>query len=104
MRRLRDLREDRDLKQADIARVLHISQQYYQRYESGKNELPLRHAVTLAKFYNVSLDYIAGLSPLPHPLLKNGSNPTLVRQTHLLERLEAADPKTKKAILALLEE
>ena len=104
MKRLRDLREDRDLKQADVARILHISQQYYQRYEAGKNELPLRHAITLAKFYNVSLDYIAGLSPLPRPLQEDGSNPTLMRQMQLLEGLEAADQKTKRAILALLGE
>ena len=58
--RLRDMREDHDLKQAEVAAHLGISQQYYQCYESGKNELPLRHGIALAKFYNVSLDYLLG--------------------------------------------
>lgn len=61
-KRLRDLREDRDLKQKDIAEVLNDSQQHYQLYESGKREVPLWVAVKLAEFYGVSIDYIAGLT------------------------------------------
>lgn len=60
--RIRDLREDSDLSQADVARILGISQQHYSMYESGKRELPMHHFITLAKFYNVSLDYITGLT------------------------------------------
>ena len=60
--RFRDLREDRDLKQKDIAAVLDISIQQYSLYERGDREIPFHHAITLAKFYNVSLDYIAGLT------------------------------------------
>lgn len=60
--RLKSLRIDRDLYQKDIAKVLGIDQQYYSKYEMGKNELPLRHLITLCKFYNVSADYILGLS------------------------------------------
>lgn len=56
--RLRDLREDRDLKQRDIAEVLKTTQQVYSRYENGTNEIPLHHLITLSKFYNVSIDYI----------------------------------------------
>ena len=52
----------RDLRQAQIARLLKTTQQVYSRYEKGQNEIPLRHLITLAKFYNVSLDYIAGLT------------------------------------------
>lgn len=100
MKRLKDLREDHDLKQTDVAKVLGISQQYYQCYESGKNELPLRHAVTLAKYYKVSIDYIAGLSPLPVTTAKG--NPTAEKYELLLQKLEAADPKIKKAIEILL--
>ncbi|MDD3193349.1 MAG: helix-turn-helix transcriptional regulator [Oscillospiraceae bacterium] len=58
---IRDLREDHDLRQVQIASLLKTTQQVYSRYENGQNEIPLRHLVALAKFYNVSLDYIAGL-------------------------------------------
>lgn len=58
--RIRDLREDNDLKQKNIAELLGTTQQVYSRYEKGANEIPLHHLITLARFYNVSLDYIAG--------------------------------------------
>lgn len=60
--RIKDLREDSDRKQREIAEMLGISQQHYQLYESGKRELPMHLFIELAKFYNVSLDYIAGLT------------------------------------------
>lgn len=60
--RLRDLREDSDLNQSDIAKVLDTTQTQYSRWERGAQEIPMHHAITLAKFYKVSLDYIAGLS------------------------------------------
>lgn len=66
--RLRDVREDKDLMQADIARVLGMAQTQYSRYERGERELPMHHFITLARFYNVSLDYLAGLIPTPHNL------------------------------------
>ena len=59
--RLKDMREDFDKKQEDIACILNITRQQYQLYESGKREMPMHHFVTLAKYYNVSLDYLAGL-------------------------------------------
>ena len=59
---LRELRESRDLKQSDIAMVLSTTQQVYSRYETGINELPLRHLVTLCRFYHVSADYLLGLN------------------------------------------
>jgi len=58
---LRELREDRDLKQADIAAVLGTTQQVYSRYENGVNEMPIRHLKTLCLYYRVSADYILGL-------------------------------------------
>ena len=67
--RLRDLRKDNDKKQEDIANVLGISRQQYQLYESGKRQLPMHHFITLAKYYNVSLDYLAGLIETPKKLL-----------------------------------
>ena len=66
--RLRDMREDFEKKQEDIATVLNITRQQYQLYESGKREIPLHHFITLAKFYNVSLDYLAGILSEPRKL------------------------------------
>ena len=66
--RLRDLREDHDKKQESIALILNISRQQYQLYESGKRELPMHHFIMLAKYYNVSLDYLAGLIDTPKRL------------------------------------
>jgi len=62
--RLKDLREDcgQKLKQADIAKLLGTTQQTYSLWERGDREIPFHHAITLAKFYHVSLDYIAGLT------------------------------------------
>ena len=66
--RLKDLREDRDISQATVAKLLGTSQSYYAQYENGKRELPLYRAIQLAKFYNISLDYIAGLTDIPKKL------------------------------------
>lgn len=60
--RLRDLREDQDLPQRTVAQLLDITTQQYSLYERGDREIPFHHAIALAKFYNVSLDYIAGLT------------------------------------------
>ena len=59
---LRELCEDRDLMQADIAAVLETTQQVYSRYEKGVNELPLYRLKKLCEYYQVSADYILGLS------------------------------------------
>ena len=58
---LRELREDRDLRQAEIAAVLGTTQQMYSRYENGVNELPICHLITLCRYYRVSADYVLGL-------------------------------------------
>ncbi len=63
--RLRDLREDADKTQAEIAEILNMKQNQYSRYERGERELPMHHFITLAKYYNVSLDYLAGLTNTP---------------------------------------
>ena len=60
--RMRDLREDRDLKQRDVAEILGTSQTMYARYERGANELPIRHLLTLCRYYGVSSDYFLGLT------------------------------------------
>lgn len=60
IKRIRDLREDSDKTQTEIAEHLGISQTMYARYERGANELPIRHLIKLADFYGVSTDYILG--------------------------------------------
>lgn len=61
MKRLRDLREDNDLTQSQVAEYLGTSQTMYARYERGANELPIRHLISLCKLYKVSADVILGL-------------------------------------------
>ena len=58
--RLRDLREDKDMKQKEIAGILGIDQRVYSTYETGKRDIPLRHLIALADFYHVSVDYLLG--------------------------------------------
>jgi len=65
--RLRDLREDRDLRQKDIADMLGISQTVYSRYERGFQTIPVMHLFKLADFYNTSTDYILGRTNNPVP-------------------------------------
>ena len=60
--RIRDMREDRDLKQREIAEFLMCDQSLYSKYERGLRSLPLDAAIRLAKYYGVSLDYLAGLT------------------------------------------
>ena len=61
-KRIRDLREDADLSQRQIAEMLHMHKTTYARYETGEREIPFSVAILLARHYNVSLDYIAGLT------------------------------------------
>ncbi len=58
--RLRDLREDSDLTQRQVAEILGIDQRVYSTYETGKRDLPLQHLITLADFYHVTTDYLLG--------------------------------------------
>lgn len=62
--RIRALREDRDLTQAAVAELLHVGQKTYSDYELGKTRLPLDSLLLLAKYYNVSVDYISGASDI----------------------------------------
>lgn len=64
MIRMRNLREDNDLTQQEIADMLHTSQTMYARYERGANEMPIRHLVRLARYYDVSTDYLLGLTSI----------------------------------------
>ena len=71
--RIRDLREDRDLKQREIAELLLCDQSLYSKYERGEREMPLHLAIQLAEFYDVSVDYLVGLTdePAPYPRRRN---------------------------------
>ena len=66
--RLRDVREDADKTQAEIAALLGTRQQQYARWESGAWQMPIEHYKTLARFYNLSIDYLAGLADTPKKL------------------------------------
>lgn len=61
-KRLKDLREDHDMYQKEVAKLLGISQQYYSEYEKGKRTIPVQHLITLAKHYDTSIDYLVGLT------------------------------------------
>ncbi len=65
-RRLRDLREDHDLMQKEVAAVLGIQQTVYSRYERGFQTIPVEHALKLADYYNVSTDYLFGRTSNPN--------------------------------------
>ena len=64
-KRIRDLREDRDLTQKHLAKVLNCSQQVYSNYELGQRDIPTDILIKLSSFYNVSVDYILGISDNP---------------------------------------
>ena len=68
MNRIRDLREDRDLSQAQIAQVIQTTQQQYSKIETGRSDISGEKLKLLARFYNVSVDYILGLIQEPRPL------------------------------------
>lgn len=61
-KRIRDLREDKDLSQKEISKILNMSQTGYSKYEVGTNDVPTKILIQLAKFYNTSVDYILGLT------------------------------------------
>ncbi len=63
--RIRDLREDHDLTQKEVAALLHCDQSLYSKYERGERLLPLDLAIRLADYYGVSLDYLTGRTPTP---------------------------------------
>ena len=65
--RIKDLREDNDKTQQQIADYLGTSQTMYARYERGANEMPLRHLIRLAEYYNVDMNYFCGLSNIKNP-------------------------------------
>lgn len=73
---VRGLREDHDLKQTDIAKVLGITQQQYSKYETGENEMPIRLLLAIAEYYKVSTDYVLGRTKCAEGL--DGMNAALI--------------------------
>ena len=69
-RRIRDMREDKDLKQEDIAKLLNCTQAAYSHYENGHRDIPTEVLNTLADFYNVSVDYLLGRTNVKDPYPK----------------------------------
>lgn len=99
--RLRDLREDKDMKQWQIAEILKMKQEQYQRYESGKRETPVHIMIKLADYYNVSLDYIAGRTNDKGGLHCNYLDP---EQKKLLKAWEQLSSRQKSIVMANIEE
>ncbi len=65
--RIRNLREDNDLTQETLAKLLHVSQRAYSRYENGERSIPLDSLCTLARYYNTSTDYLLNLTDIKDP-------------------------------------
>lgn len=63
--RLRDLREDKDMNQTQLAKILGMSQTGYSKYETGENDIPTSILIKLARFYNTSIDYLLGETDNP---------------------------------------
>lgn len=68
--RIRGLREDKDMTQGELAEIIGTTQSYYSQYEKGKREIPFDRIILLAEYYNVTIDYIAGLTNSKRPLHK----------------------------------
>ena len=66
-KRIRDLREDRDLRQQDVAALLHCSQVTYSRYELGTRDIPVEMLIQLARLHNTSIDYLVGITDEKKP-------------------------------------
>ena len=74
MLRLRDLREDNDLTQKEVADIINVSQVAYSYYELGRRQIDLKSLMRLANFYNTSIDYILGMTDNKKPYAKNNDN------------------------------
>lgn len=98
--RVRDLREDADLTQKQVADKLYMHLTQYRRYESGESELPMDIAIRLAELYRVSLDYIAGLTNSKQGLTRSE---LCESETRLIEGFRRLDPVRQGRLLERLE-
>lgn len=97
--RIRDLLEDNDKTQQELAEYLGTSSQHYGKYELGNAEIPFERAIMLAKYYNVSLDYIAGLTNNKRGLTASELSGN---QRQLLSEIEELSAEAKKDMISLL--
>lgn len=100
--RIRDLREDSDKTQDDLAEYLETTAQYYGKYELGHAEIPFERAIMLAKYYNVSLDYIAGLTNNKRGLSSSDLTKEQQELLTLLSELSENDKKRLAQIIKLI--
>ncbi len=68
--RLKDIREDADISQQTLAEYLNVKQNTYSQYENGKRQIPIDSLIKLSEFFNVSVDYILGITDIPKPYHK----------------------------------
>ena len=101
-RRIREQREDNDNTQREVAEYLGTPYQYYSVYERGGSEISFERAIALAKYYNVSLDYIAGLTDVKTNSSVNQPAPKMQELIGSLERLSAEERETVVGFLRLL--
>lgn len=97
---IRGIREDRDLKQHEIAQVVGTTQQHYSRYETGENEMPIRALMALADYYKVSTDYLLGRTKCQEGI--DGLNKPVTREYpagKLLSEILALDNHAKEAVV-----
>ena len=99
-KRIRELREDNDKTQREIAEYLGTPYQYYSVYERGGSEISFERAIALAKYYNVSLDYIAELSDVK---TNSSSNRLPDNLRALLDTINQMQPKEKKNLAEILD-
>lgn len=97
--RIRDLREDSDKTQREIADYLGTAYQYYAVYEKGTSEIPFERAIALAKYYNVSLDYIAGLTNDKRGLARSDLSREQRELLRAAKELRSADKEKTIAML-----
>ena len=100
--RIKDLREDNDLSQAEAGKIINCGQSAYGKYERGELMMGIDKYIKLAKYYNVSLDYIAGLTNEPAPLYNKNTKNKKGKDDALIEAYRAAPKNIQKAIDDLL--
>lgn len=96
--RIRDLREDSDKTQQELADYLGTSAQHYGKYELGYAEIPFERAIMLAKYYNVSLDYLAGLTNVKRPLPREQLSE---QERQLIDAVRQLDDQEKDNLLTI---
>ena len=100
--RLRDLREDADLHQKDMAEKMFMHPNQYRRYENGESDIPLALAIRFASFFGVSLDYFAGLSPSPSSSIPETASEVIVLSGGEQSRKKLT-PRQRELLLNILQ-